>query len=101
MIEYFFVCFLYIKYVYKVTDYNWNKQKKNGFLTVLKIKKLKFGAKEAHFAILDSFSRGCRVSHVVLLERKNRAIFLVCAIAEIFQPFVNLQGCQCRWFRSR
>ena len=36
-------CFLFVFYilnVYKVTDYNWNKQKKNGFLTVLKIKNL-------------------------------------------------------------
>lgn len=40
MIEYFCLFPIYIKYVYKVTDYNWNKQKKNGFLTVLKIKNL-------------------------------------------------------------
>lgn len=33
-------------------------KKKNSFLTVLKIKNLKFGTKEPHFAILDSFSRG-------------------------------------------
>ena len=58
MIELFCYSLIYIKYVYKVTHNNWNQQKKNGFLTVLKIKNLKYGSKVPQFAIFDSFSRG-------------------------------------------
>ena len=101
MIEYFCLFPIYIKYVYKVTYYNWNKQKKNVFLTVLKIKNLKFGTKEAHFAILDSFSRGYRALCFVLLEERNRAISLVCVLAGTFLPALNLRVCQCRWSRFR
>ena len=57
--------------------------------------------KEAPFAILDSFSRGSRVSRFMLLERKNGAILLVCVIAGIFLHFVNLLACRCRSFQSR
>ena len=54
-------CFLYyIKYVYKVTTFRRNHQTAPSFLTVLKIKNLKFGSKVPRFAILASFSRGYR-----------------------------------------
>ena len=49
MIEYFCLFPIYIKYVYKVTDNILNEQKKNGILTVLKIKNLKYGLKMPRF----------------------------------------------------
>ena len=57
MIECFCIIFYY---VYKDTAFRWNHQMSLPFLTVLKIKKLKFGMKEPHFAIFGLFSRGYR-----------------------------------------
>ena len=49
MIEYFCLVPIYIKYVYKGTVFRWNHQTCSLFLTVLKIKKLKYGLKMPRF----------------------------------------------------
>ena len=47
--------------MYKDSVKNWYIKRKNGFLTVLKIKNLKFGSIMAQFWVFDCFSTGCRI----------------------------------------